>query len=175
MRKGPNRRVLAHAVLKSQGTFESDKPAFVTLIRWGDGRVRFLVRENLEYVDKDVVKYGDGDELAILCTDQYSIYDEIDEYDEIDGCLVINHDEHYVVSDAHTSCKDRHSFLRNWFEGPDASRDTTYKAIFELLQLDSRHRQLVQENSGYSLLQMIDLGIVYVISHQRRGFYFPYL
>jgi transposase len=39
----------------------------------------------------------------------------IDEYDEIDDHLAINHDEHYVVSDAHTnSCENRHSFLRNW-------------------------------------------------------------
>jgi transposase-like protein len=56
-----------------------------------------------------------GDETVILCTDQYSIYDGIDEYDEINGHLAINHDDHYVVSDAHTnSCENRHSFLRNW-------------------------------------------------------------
>ena len=51
----------------------------------------------------------------ILCTDQYNIYDGIDEYDEIDGHLTINHDEYYVVGDAHTnSCENRHSFHRNW-------------------------------------------------------------
>ena len=36
---------------------------------------------------QDIVKYGDEDDPAILCTDQYSIYDGIDEYDEIDGHL----------------------------------------------------------------------------------------
>jgi hypothetical protein len=54
----------------------------------------------------------------------------VDEYDEIDGHLAINHDEHYVVGDAHTnSCENRHSFLRNWFEGSEASQNTTYRAI----------------------------------------------
>jgi len=89
----------------------------VTLVRRSDGRVRFLVRENLEGVNEDIVEYGDEDDAAILCTDQYSTYDGIDEYDEIDGHLAINHDEHYVVGDAHTnSCKNRHSFLRNWLQ-----------------------------------------------------------
>jgi transposase-like protein len=87
----------------------------VTLVRRSDGRVRFLVRENLEDVDENIVKYGDEDDSAILCTDQYNIYDEIEEYDEIDGHLAFNHDEHYVVGDAlTTSCENRHSFLRNW-------------------------------------------------------------
>ena len=89
----------------------------MTLVRRSDGRVRFLVREDLEDVDEDIVEYGDEDDLAILCTDQYSIYDGIDEHDEhdeIDGHLVINHHDHYVVGDAHTnSCENRHSFLRN--------------------------------------------------------------
>ena len=34
-------------------------------------------------VDEDIVEYGDEDDPAILCTDQYTIYDGIDEYDEI--------------------------------------------------------------------------------------------
>ena len=41
----------------------------------------------------------------------------VDEYDEIDGHLVINHEEHYVVGDAHTnSYENHHSFLRNWLQ-----------------------------------------------------------
>jgi hypothetical protein len=99
---------------KGRGTFESDKPPVVTLVGRSDGRVRFLVREDLEDVDEDIVEYGDEDDLAILCTDQYSIYDGIDEHDEIDSHLVINHHDHYVVGDAHAnSCENRHSFLRN--------------------------------------------------------------
>ena len=75
----------------------------MTLVRRSDGRVWFLVRKTLEDVDEDIVEYGDEDDPAILCTDQYSIYDGINEYDEIDGHLAINHDEHYVVGDAHTN------------------------------------------------------------------------
>jgi hypothetical protein len=54
----------------------------MTLVRRSDGRVLSLVRENPEDVDEDIVEYGDEDGPAILCTDQYSIYDGIDEYDE---------------------------------------------------------------------------------------------
>jgi len=51
-----------------------------------------LVRDDLEDVDENIVEYGD--ETVIICTDQYSIYDGIDEYDEIDGYLAINHDKY---------------------------------------------------------------------------------
>nr|ABQ75995.1 ISH4-type transposase [uncultured haloarchaeon] len=115
VRKALSKRVRASAdSKKGRGTFESDKPPVVTLVRRSDGRVRFLVHENLADVDEEIVEYGDEDDPAILCTDQYTIYDGIDESDEIDGHLAINHDEHYVVGGAHTnSCENRHSFLRN--------------------------------------------------------------
>jgi hypothetical protein len=62
-----------------------------------------------------MVEYGDEDGLAILCTDQYNIYDGIDESDEIDRHLAINHDDHYMVRDAYTNnCENCHSFLHNW-------------------------------------------------------------
>ena len=48
---------------KGRGTFESDKPPVVTLVRRSDGRVRFLVREDAEDVDEDIVEYGDEDGL----------------------------------------------------------------------------------------------------------------
>ena len=74
-----------------------------------------ILRENLENADEDIVEYGDKNNPATLCTDQYSISNGIDEYDEIDDHLVINHDDHSVVGDAYTSsCENRHSFLRNW-------------------------------------------------------------
>jgi transposase-like protein len=119
-----------------RGTFESDKPPVVTLVRRSDGRVRFLVREDLEDVDEDIVEYGDEDDLAILCTDQYSISDGIDEHNEIDGHLAINQNEHYVVGDAHTnSCENRHSFLRNWlrrFRGVSKHHLQGYLNFFSL-------------------------------------------
>ncbi len=87
----------------------------MTFVRRSDGRVRFLVRENLADVGEEIVEYGDEDDPAILCTDQHTISDGIDESDEIDGHLAINHDEHDVVGDAHTnSCENCHSFLLNW-------------------------------------------------------------
>ena len=96
-------------------------------VRRSDGRVRFLVRENLEDVDEDIVEYGDEDGPAILCTDQYSIYDGIDESAEIDDHLVINHDDHYMIGDAHTnSCENHHSFPCRVSE---VSQNTTYRAI----------------------------------------------
>jgi transposase-like protein len=111
----------------------------VTLVRRSDGRVRFLVRGDLEDVDEDIVEYGDEDDLAILCTDQYSIYDGIDEHDEhdeIDGHLVINHHDHYAVGDAHTnSCENRHSFFCNWlrrFRGVSKHHLQGYLNFFSL-------------------------------------------
>ena len=55
------------------------------------------------------------DETVILCTDDYTIYDDIDEYDGIDAHLAITHDDTYVIGDAHVNtCENRHSFLRQW-------------------------------------------------------------
>ena len=85
----------------------------MTLVRRSDGRVRFLVRENLQDADEEIAEYGDGS--VILCTDQYDIYDGIEAHDGVDGHLAVNHSNHFVVGDAHTnSCENRHSFVRQW-------------------------------------------------------------
>lgn len=75
--------------------------------------VEFLVRENLQDVDEEIAEKGD--ETVILCPDDYTIYDDIDEYDGTDAHLAITHDDTYVIGDAHVnSCENRHSFLRQW-------------------------------------------------------------
>jgi hypothetical protein len=88
---------------KGRETFSSDKPPVVTLVCRSDGRVRFLVHEDLEGIDKNIVEYGDEDDSAILSTDQYGIHGGTDEYDMVSGHLGINHNEHYVVGDAHAN------------------------------------------------------------------------
>ena len=112
----------------------------MTLVRRSDGRVRFLVREDLEDIDEDIVEYGDEDDPAILCTDQYSIYDGIDEYDGIDAHLAITHDDTYVIGDAHVnSCENRHSFLRQWlakFRGVSKDHHQGYLNFLALLLND---------------------------------------
>ena len=66
-----------------------------------------------EDVDEEIAELGDGS--VILCTDDYTIYDDIDEYDGIDAHLAITHDDAYVIGDAHVnSCENRHSFIRQW-------------------------------------------------------------
>jgi hypothetical protein len=40
----------------------------VTLVRRSDGRVQFLVRENLADGDEEIIEYDDEDDPAILCT-----------------------------------------------------------------------------------------------------------
>ena len=98
---------------KRRGTFESDKPPVLTLVRRDDGRVRFLVREDLQDTDEDTAEYGDGS--VILCTDGYTIYDDIEDKEGVDGHLAVTHSDTYVISDAHTNtCKNRHSLLRQW-------------------------------------------------------------
>lgn len=85
----------------------------MTLVRRDDGRVQFGVRDNLRDADEDIAEYGDGS--VILCTDEYTIYDGIDEHKQIDAHLAITHDDTYVIGDAHVNtCENRHSFLRQW-------------------------------------------------------------
>ena len=60
---------------KGRGTFESDKPPVLTLVGRSDGQVRFLVCEDLQDADEDIAEYGDGS--VILCTDGYTIYEDI--------------------------------------------------------------------------------------------------
>ena len=85
----------------------------MTLVRRDDGRVRFLVRENLQDADEEIAEYGDGS--VILCTDQYDIYNGIETHEGVDGHLTVNHSEHFVIGDVHTnSCENRHSFVRQW-------------------------------------------------------------
>ena len=82
----------------------------LTLVRRSDGRVRFLVCKDLEDADEDIAEYGDGS--VILCTDGYSIYEDIEEKEGVDGHLAVTHSDTYVIGDAHTNtCENRHSFL----------------------------------------------------------------
>ena len=85
----------------------------MTLVRRSDGQVRFLVRENLQNVDEDIAECGDRS--VILCTDDYGIYNDIDDCDGIDGNLAVNHSETYVIDDAHVNtCENCHGFVRQW-------------------------------------------------------------
>ena len=85
----------------------------LTLVPRDDGRVRFLVCKNLQDVDEDIAEYGDGS--VILCTDGYTIYDDIEDKEGVDGHLAVTHSDTYVIGDAHTNtCENRHSFLRQW-------------------------------------------------------------
>lgn len=65
---------------KGRGTFAADKPPVLTLVRRNDGRVRFLVCKDLQNADEDIAEYGDGS--VILCTDGYTIYDDIEDKEE---------------------------------------------------------------------------------------------
>ncbi|EMA54409.1 hypothetical protein C450_06260 [Halococcus salifodinae DSM 8989] len=97
----------------------------MTLVRRDDGRVRFLVREDLQDADEDIAEYGDGS--VILCTDGYTIYDDIEDKEGVDGHLAVTHSDTYVIGDAHTNtCENRHSFLfASGWRSSEASRSTT--------------------------------------------------
>jgi hypothetical protein len=74
--------------------------------------VRFLVCKNLQDVDEDIAEYGDGS--VILCTDDYTIYDDIEDKEGVDGHLAVTHSDTYVIGDAHTNtCENRHSSYEN--------------------------------------------------------------
>jgi hypothetical protein len=49
----------------------------LTLVRGDDGRIRFLVCDDLQDADENIAEYGDGS--IILCTDDYTIYDDIED------------------------------------------------------------------------------------------------
>ncbi len=87
----------------------------MTLVRRSDGQVRFLVRENLQSVDENIAECGNRN--VILCTDDYRIYNEIDDFDAIDGHLAVNQSETYMIGDIHMNmCENRHGFVRQWLE-----------------------------------------------------------
>lgn len=95
--------------------FESDKPPVLTLVRRNDGRVRFLVCEDLEDADEYIAEYGDGS--VILCTDDYMIYDGIEDEEgggRPSGRHPLRHLRHRRCS--HNICENRPSFFRQWLE-----------------------------------------------------------
>ena len=116
----------------TSGTRYTQQEAFILQVE-SDESQRYT--KSLKF-DENIIEYGDEDDLAILCTDQYSIYDGIDEHNEIDDHLAINYDDHYVVGDAHTnSCENRHTFLRNWlrrFRGVSTHHLQGYLNFFSL-------------------------------------------
>jgi hypothetical protein len=76
----------------------------LTLARRDDGRVRFLVCDDLQDADEDIAEYGDGS--VILCTDGYTIYDDIEDKEGVDGHLAVTHSDTYVIGDAHTNISE---------------------------------------------------------------------
>ena len=85
----------------------------LTLVRHPHGRVRSLVCDDLQDVDEEIAEYGDGS--VILCTDGYTVHDDIEDKEGVDGHLAVTHSDTYVIGDAHTNtCENRHSFLRQW-------------------------------------------------------------
>ncbi len=50
--------------------------------------MRFLVCETLQDADEDIAAYGDGS--VILCTDGYTIYDDIKDKEWVDGHLAVH-------------------------------------------------------------------------------------
>ena len=69
--------------------------------------------KDLQDADEYISEYSDGS--VILCTDGYTIYEDIEEVEGVDGHLAVTHSDTYVIGDAHTNtCENRHSFLRQW-------------------------------------------------------------
>ena len=88
-------------------------PPVLTLVRYPDGRVQFLVRDDLKDAAKEIAEYGAGS--VIRCTDRYDIYDDIEDEEGVDGHLAVTHSGTYMIGDAHVNtCENRHSFLRQW-------------------------------------------------------------
>jgi len=115
-----------------------------------------FVCENLQEADEDISEYGDGS--VILCTDGYTIYEDIEETEGVDGHLAVTHSETYVIGDAHTNtCENRHSFLRQWlakFRGVSKHHLQKYLG-FLALKLNSPG-QLVRETA---VLQCIEMSV----------------
>lgn len=92
----------------------------------------------MQAVDEDVAAYATKD--VILCTDQYGIYNEIDDRDGIDAHLAIKHDDHFALGDAHVNhCENRHRFLRSWlrrFRSVSKHYLQQYLDFFALLRND---------------------------------------
>lgn len=51
--------------------------------------------KNLEDADEDIAEYGDGS--VILCTDDYTMDNDIDDKEGVDGHLAVTHSDTYVT------------------------------------------------------------------------------
>jgi transposase-like protein len=74
-----------------------------------------LLIDALEREDPTALNEIDTPDLVNLCTDDYTICDDIEDKEGVDGHLAVTHSDTYVIGDAHTNtCENRHSFLRQW-------------------------------------------------------------
>ena len=82
----------------------------------------------MQAADEDVAAHASQNE--ILCTDQYGIYDDLDDRDGIDAHLAINHDDHFVLGDARVNhCENRHSSSETGWAAFEVSPNTISSSI----------------------------------------------
>ena len=99
---------------RGRGTYKTDKPPVVTTVHRESKYTTFDVEKNLskdlvaEKIDKFV------DKGAMLYTDEYRIYSNINEHEKIKDHLTVNHSQkEYAKGKIHVNtCENRHSLLR---------------------------------------------------------------
>ena len=139
--------------------------------------MRFLVCEDLQDADKDIAEYGDGS--VILCTDGYTIYDDIKDKEGVDGHLAVTHSDTYVIGDAHTNtCENRHSFLRQWLAKFKGGLEASPPEIPRLPRTETQlTERLVRETAvlqciGMSGLLCVLCGTVFLVLSRRWDLFF---
>jgi hypothetical protein len=80
---------------KECGNFALDIPSVLTLVRRENDRINLPVHNDLELTDEDIAEYADGS--ATSRTNEYTIYDGIDGFEQIGTHLVIAHGYPYMI------------------------------------------------------------------------------
>ncbi len=73
---------------KGRERFDSGKPPVLILIRHPDGPVRFLACRDLKDADEDIAV--SGARSVILCTDDYTIYSEIEKVEGVEHQIAVH-------------------------------------------------------------------------------------
>jgi hypothetical protein len=100
----------------------------VILVRRSNGQVLFLVRENLKDVYEDTAEYGNDDDPVILCTDQCTIYDIVNKYDETESTPSSITTNTTLVMLVRTAMRSGIASVATGCEGSEISQNTTYRA-----------------------------------------------
>ena len=99
---------------RGRGTHDTDKAPVLITVHRKSKYTTFNVEKNLskDLISKKIEKFIDNE--AILYTDEYSIYSEINEHDKIKNHVTVSHSkkEYIMGKIIVNTCKNKYSLLK---------------------------------------------------------------